>query len=105
MIERIWGGKVPVDRAGAFHAHLLRTGVADYRAQTGCVAVRLYRKTLDGWAHFLLCSTWKDMDAIRNYAGSTPEAAVLYPDDDAFGLVPDRHVAHYEVLALDGGAA
>ncbi len=105
MIERTWAGKVPVDQAVAFHGHLLRTGVADYRAQTGCVAVRLWSRTVDGWAHFLLCSTWTDMDAIRRYAGPTPERAVLYADDDAFGLVPDLHVTHYEVLALDGAAA
>lgn len=101
MIARTWGGKVPEAQAGAFHRHLLLTGVADYRAQDGCLEVRLWRRDAEGWAHFLLSSVWRDMAAVRAYAGETPEVAVLYPGDDAFGLVPDRDVTHYHVLDLE----
>lgn len=38
------------------------------------------------------------MDEIRAYAGSTPEVAVVYPEDERFELVADRRVTHYEVL-------
>jgi len=102
MIARTWGGKVPEAKAEAFHRHLLRTGIGDYRAHVGCLDVRLWRKDAGGWAHFLLSSVWLDMQAIRAYAGDAPEVAVLYPDDDAFGLVPDLYVAHYNVLDVDG---
>jgi hypothetical protein len=42
------------------------------------------------------------MDAIRAFAGDTPEVAVLYPGDDAYGLIPDHIVTHYEVSSLEG---
>lgn len=102
MIARAWGGRVPLEHARGFHRHLLETGVADYRRQPACLDVQLWRRDEDGWAHFLLLSTWRDMDAIRAYAGQMPGLAVLYRGDEMFGLVPDTTVTHYEVLKLDG---
>ncbi len=101
MIARSWGCRVPLAHARGFHRHLLATGVADYRRQPGCLDVQLWRRDADGWASFLLLSTWRDLDAIRGYAGDTPEVAVLYPEDDAFGLVPDRFVTHYDVVSTE----
>jgi hypothetical protein len=105
MIARTWGGQVPLSQAEGFCAHLMRTGVADYRQQPGCHEVRLLRRDGDGWTHFLLLSVWQDMAAIRVYAGEKPEVAVLYPEDDAFGLIPDRTVTHYQVMDLQSEAA
>jgi quinol monooxygenase YgiN len=101
MIARTWGGRVPWAHAADFHRHLLETGVADYRRQSGCLETWLWRRNADGWAHFLLVSVWRDMAAVRGYAGSAVDSAVLYPDDARFGLVPDTTATHYEVLALD----
>ena len=39
MIVRTWNGRVPSEHSAGFHKHLLATGVADYRAQPGCVDV------------------------------------------------------------------
>jgi quinol monooxygenase YgiN len=101
MIARTWHGKVPFKHAAAFHLHLRLTGVRDYRKQAGCLTVQLWRKDRDGWAHFVLTSTWDSMESIRRYAGDAPERAVLYPGDEAFELVPDTAVEHYEVLNAD----
>lgn len=105
MISRTWGGKVPLPHAAAFHRHLLATGVAAYRQQPACLEVHLWRRDADGWASFFLSSIWRDMDAIRAYAGETPEVAVLYPGDDMYELVPDTTVTHYEVLSLEEGGS
>ena len=105
MIARTWGGKVPIEHASGFHLHLLKTGVADYRRHPGCLDVTLWRRDMEGWAHFLLSSEWRDMDAIRAYAGDTPEVAVLYPEDEVFGLIPDATVTHYAVLRLEKAGA
>jgi len=101
MIVRTWSGRVPLAHAEGFHAHLSRTGVADYRRQAGCAEIRLWRRDEAGSALFTLVSTWIGMDAIRAYAGDRPEIAVLYPDDDRFELVPDRHVTHHELVASE----
>lgn len=45
-------------------------------------------------------SIWESMEDIRRYARDSPERAVLYPGDDAFGLIPDREVTHFDVLEI-----
>jgi hypothetical protein len=96
MIVRVWRGTVPTARADAFRVHLETTGVADYRA-AGASEIRVLRRVDGRTTDFLLLSTWADMAAVRAFAGTNPEVAVLYPEDDAYGLVPDRHVTHYEI--------
>jgi hypothetical protein len=100
VIARTWDRKVPIEHADGFYQHLLATGVADYRTQAGCVHIQLWRRDAGAWARFVLSSLRESMEAIRRYAGEAPEWAVLYPGDDAFGLVPDRTVAHYDVLYM-----
>ncbi len=97
MIARTWGGKVPLASASGFHQHLLETGVRDYERQRDCLEIKILRRDSDTWTHFLLISIWQSWDAIRAYAGHTPEKAVLYPGDERFGLVPDLTVTHYEI--------
>ena len=103
MIVRTWRGRVPLVHAEDFHAHLRMTGVADYRRQAECVEIRLWRRDEAGSALFTLVSTWTSMSAIRGYAGDSPDIAVLYPDDDRFELVPDRHVEHHDLVSIEPG--
>jgi hypothetical protein len=106
MIVRTWSGRVPLAQAGGFHAHLLATGVAEYRAQPGCRAIWLWRSDEEGGiARFTLMSVWTNMAAIRGYAGEDPQVAMLYADDARFGLVPDRVVEHHALLLADPGIA
>lgn len=100
MIARRWSGRVPVRNAAGFEAHLLATGVADYRAQPDCVNVMLLRSTEGDWAVFELTSVWTDMGAIQAYAGPDADRAVLYPGDEVFGLVPELQARHFELVAL-----
>jgi heme-degrading monooxygenase HmoA len=52
----------------------------------------------EGHAEFLLLTLWESMEAVQRFAGSTPERAVFYPEDDDFLVERDEHVDHYEVL-------
>jgi quinol monooxygenase YgiN len=103
VIVRTWGGRVPAHHAAGFQRHLLVTGIADCRAQPGCIDIRLLRREQDGWTHFLLLSTWHDVAAIEAFAGaiSAVSAAVLYPGDETFGLDPDREAVQYELVDID----
>jgi heme-degrading monooxygenase HmoA len=98
MIARTWHGIVPADRADAYFAYLLRTGVPDYRATPGNRGVQVLRRVEGDQAHFLLISLWESMDAIKAFAGDDVEAARYYPDDTAFLLELEPTVTHYEVL-------
>ena len=104
MIVRSWSGKVPGAHAAGFLDHLRATGVAEYQAEPGCRDVRIWRRDEDGWARFTLVSLWTDMTAIRAWAGDDCAVAVLYPGDEAFGLVPDLRVEHFELVFAEPGA-
>jgi hypothetical protein len=85
---------VPTESADAFRAHLEKTAVRDYE-RSGAFDVRILRRVDGRFTHFLVQSSWEKMSAITAFAGPDPDIAVLYPDDDVYGLVPDRHVVHY----------
>jgi hypothetical protein len=38
------------------------------------------------------------MDAVRQFAGEDPEAAVFYPEDDRYLVERDLRSNHFEVL-------
>ena len=101
MIVRTWSGRVPSGRSDGFTQHLLATGVADYSRQPECRDVLIWRAERNGWTVFTVVSVWDDMDAIHRYAGDTPDLAVLYPGDEIYGLDPDRHADHFELVAAD----
>ena len=101
MIVRSWGARTPLERGGAFHRHLLTTGIADYRSRAGCRNVLLLRRDEAGGAHFLLLSFWDSVDALRAYASENFEIAVSYPGDAAFGLEPDRFAQHWRVISTE----
>lgn len=86
MIARTWHGRVPVDRADAYHAYLLRSGVADYTATPGNRGVHILRRREGDVTHFLLVTLWDSLDAIRAFAGDDHERARYYPEDDAYLL-------------------
>jgi heme-degrading monooxygenase HmoA len=99
MIARTWHGRVRADQADAYHAYLLRSGVADYAATPGNRGVQILRRREGDIAHFLLVTLWDSLDAIRAFAGDDYEQARYYPEDDAYLLEREPRVTHYEVLA------
>jgi len=97
MISRKWHGRVPAEKADAYHEYLLRTGLADYRATPGNLAVLVERWVEGDVAHFLLTTVWESMEAIERFAGEDYEAARYYPEDDDFLLEREPTVRHTEV--------
>jgi len=45
-----------------------------------------------------LTTYWETWEAVRAFAGEDLERAVLYPGDEKYEIVPDKHVRHYDVL-------
>ena len=99
MIARSWHGRVPAAKADAYHAYLLRTGLADYAATPGNRGVHVLRRIEGDVAHFLLLTFWESLEAIQAFAGEEYERARYYPSDDEYLLEREPYVTHYEVLA------
>jgi len=64
----------------------------------GFVDAAILRRTIDGGVEFLIVTRWQSMDAIRQFAGADPEAAVVPPAVEAMMVDYERRVAHYEVV-------
>ncbi len=98
MIARLWHGIVPQEKAEAYHAYLLRTGVPDYQATPGSRGVYVLQRLEGPHVHFLLVSLWDSLEAIRTFAGEDIERARYYPEDAEYLLEMEPNVTHYEVL-------
>ena len=98
MIARTWHGAVRAEDAEAYHHYLLDTGLQDYEQTSGNRGVYVFRRVEGSVAHFLLLTLWESWEAIRAFAGSDPERARYYPEDERFLLDLEPTVTHYEVL-------
>jgi heme-degrading monooxygenase HmoA len=98
MIVRIWHGMTAAAKSDEYHDSLDRTGVPDYRATEGNRGVYVLRRIEGERVHFLTVSFWESIEAIKRFAGSDPERAKYYPEDEEFLLDFEPTVEHYEVL-------
>jgi len=98
MIARTWRGATKASDGDAYVEYLQKTGIHEYKATPGNKGVIALRRERDGKTEFFLVSLWDDWDAVRAFAGPTPEKAVYYPEDDRFLVERDNHVDHYEVI-------
>ncbi len=97
IISRTWHGAVPLENGDAFASYLERTGVQGSLSIPGNVAAYVHRVEQDGYSHFFLCTMWTSWEAVRTFAGGTPEVAVTYPEDAKYDLCSDPIVIHQEV--------
>ncbi|MBU1229420.1 MAG: antibiotic biosynthesis monooxygenase [Proteobacteria bacterium] len=108
MIAREWRCLCPRRHREGFLKHLERTGVREALATPGCRGYQILERYctacptgLSGSIELGLVTYWESWEAVRAFAGPDPEHAVLYPGDERFEIVPDRHVRHDEVLELE----
>jgi hypothetical protein len=98
VIAREWKCLCPAHRRDGFLAHLYATGVAETSALPGFCGYQILTRDVDGLAEFTLTTYWESLAAIEAFAGDNIGVAVLYPGDDAFGIVPETVVRHYDVV-------
>lgn len=97
MISRTWHGAVPLKFKNGFYEYELITGVKETREIKGNMGSYLEVVDQGDYAHFFLCSIWKDMESVKQFAGENPKIAVTYPKDDEFQLISDPLVIIQEV--------
>ena len=98
MIARMWHGKVPAEKAAAYHQYLLETGLKDSKGTKGNKAVFLLKREEKEITHFYTLFFWNDWEAIKEFAGEDVEKAKYYPKDKEFLLELERNVIHFEVI-------
>ena len=102
MISRIWRGWTSRHNADAYE-RLLRTeiftGIAG-RSIPGYRGIHLLRRDVAEGAEFVTIMWFDSLDAVRAFAGSDYEAAVVPPRARQLLSRFDARSAHYEVVEL-----
>lgn len=88
MIVRTWHGCVPVKHAEGFANHLQKTGVEHSERTPGNLGTYVRRETQGDWEHFFLATYWKDLEAVKAFAGEQYQIAITYPMTSNFSCYP-----------------
>ena len=104
MIVRLWHGRVAHAQAAAYREFLKARAIPDYCGVPGNLAVEILERRADDATHFITLTRWRDIDAIRAFAGDEVTRAKYYPEDADFLLEFEPEVVHYEVSASSNAA-
>ena len=98
MIIREWRGRASRDRAASYPAHFRDAVLPELRGIEGFIGATLSRRDDGATVEYLVLTRWQSMDAIRAFAGDTPDEAVVEPGAIAALTDYDDFVRHYEVV-------
>lgn len=102
MIVRVWQARATAQNAGAYRRHLERNVLPELRTFPGFSGVRLLERHHKEDVALIVMTSWQSMDAVRAFAGSDPQRAVVEPEARAVLASFDDRVAHYDVT-LEAG--
>lgn len=103
MIARLWHGRTRHDDATEYAEYVKATGIEAYKSTPGNRGSLILQRRGDEGTDIYVLSLWTSMDAVRRFAGETPETAVYYPEDRRYLLEFEPNVLHFDVAVHDGG--
>ena len=98
LVARSWIGRVPAEKAEAYHAYVEATGIPGLRGTPGNLSAEILRRTVGGVTEFLVLSTWDSIESVRAFAGDQIDRARYYPEDEEFLLEMPETVEHWELF-------
>jgi heme-degrading monooxygenase HmoA len=98
VIARLWRGLARPSQAGAYGEQLHRHTFPALQEIPGFVDAAILRRPVEGGVEFLIVTRWASMEAIKRFAGSDSEAAVVPAEVQAMMIEYDRRVKHFEVV-------
>jgi heme-degrading monooxygenase HmoA len=102
MIARVWRGAVRREDGDAYAEYMQATGIAGYTRTPGNRAALMLRRDVGDRCEFVMFTLWDSMEAVTAFAGTEPQKAVFYPEDDRYLIGRDLTVDHYEVHTAVG---
>jgi heme-degrading monooxygenase HmoA len=98
MIARVWRGVADTAvNADAYLRHLTTKVLPSLNTIAGHRGAHVLRREEGGRVEFVVMTFWDSMDAIRAFAGESPEHAVVEPEARAVLGEYDEFVRHYKV--------
>jgi len=83
-----------------FCTSFAKTGVEHLERTPGNLGTYVRRETQGNCEHFFLATYWKDIEAVKAFAGEQFQIAVTYPDDEQFQLLSDPYVFQHNVQTV-----
>ena len=99
MIARLWRGTATVDKADAYVRHATQTVFPALQDIAGHRGAYLLRRETERGVEFLAVTLWDSLDAVRGFAGSHVETAIVAPEARAVLTEFDDVARHYEIAA------
>ncbi len=103
MIARIWHGRVPTSKAGAYREFLNKRAIPDYESVKGNTGVHILERSEGEITHFLTLSFWENIEVMQEFAGEDVEVAKYYDEDQDFLLEFEPKALHYQVVGQSWG--
>ena len=98
MIARHWHGIARREFADAYVRHLREETFPALEMIAGFATASILQRPVAQGVEFLVVTHWQSIAAIRAFAGSNPEAAVVPEVVQRMMVSYDRTVSHYEVV-------
>lgn len=97
MIARVWTGSVAAAHADEYFELMRSVALPDYRRVPGNAGAWCLRRRKGEVVEIVMLTFWRDMAAVRGFAGDTPERAKYYDFDRRFLQEMREYVDHFEV--------
>ena len=95
MIVRIWRASATAEGAQGYRQHFERNVLPELKRLTGFLKAYLLTREHDGVVEIEVHTMWASLDAIRAFAGSNLESAVVEPQAQVVLTSYDSTVTHF----------
>jgi heme-degrading monooxygenase HmoA len=99
VIARTWSGRTTLAKQHAYIAHFTMNVLPELRKLDGFMDASLLRQERGNEVSIFVITTWRSRDAIRAFAGSDIERAVVEPEAVNALTSCDATVQHWDVLS------
>jgi GNAT superfamily N-acetyltransferase len=97
VIVRIWRARAANDKAASYVEHATARVFPELRQLPGHKGALVLTKAHDAEVAIQVLTFWQSMQAVRAFAGPSPDVAVVEPEAQAVLLDFDRTVTHYNL--------
>jgi heme-degrading monooxygenase HmoA len=104
VIVRSWHATATAEGAAAYREHFTDSVLPELQRIDGHQGAYLLRRDHDGQVELQVLTLWDSLEAIRGFAGSSPDRAVVEPVAQAALATYDTTVTHHTVVVDTVGA-
>lgn len=97
MISRQWAGVFKAEHTEEYMKHLQKELFPKLSSISGFKGASILREDSGEAVEFLIITNWETMEAIKKFAGDTPDLAVVPEEVQRMTLRYDKKVRHYDV--------